>query len=153
LTEISQRIARRMGRSPETVRYTIKNFDRQHPDQALFPTVTGPLATESKHVIYNSYRRGIAVETLATRFARTRTSIYRVINEVRAERLLQHRLEYIDHPSFDDPAAEAEILAPMPDQEEFEARCYQMHAPKDAPPELASLYEMPLLTREQEHHL
>ena len=29
----------------------------------------------------------------------------------------------------------------------------QMKVPKDAPPELASLYEMPLLSKEQEHHL
>jgi len=43
LTEISRRIARRLGRSPETVRYTIKNFDREHPEQALFPDLTGPL--------------------------------------------------------------------------------------------------------------
>jgi RNA polymerase primary sigma factor len=28
-----------------------------------------------------------------------------------------------------------------------------MHAPKDAPPELASLYQMPLLNKEQEQHL
>jgi len=41
----------------------------------------------------------------------------------------------------------------MPDTEEFEARRHQMHAPKDAPPELASLYEMPLLSKEQEQHL
>ncbi len=43
LTEVSRRIARRLGRSPETVRYTIKNFDREHPEQALFPDLTGSL--------------------------------------------------------------------------------------------------------------
>src|SRR5204862_3783649 len=85
LTEISRRIARKLGRSAETIRYTIKNFDREHPDQALFPKLTGPLDQETKEVIYNSYRRGIAVDTLAKRFQRTRTSMYRVINEVRAQ--------------------------------------------------------------------
>src|SRR5207302_1369064 len=34
LTEVSRRIARRLGRSVETIRYTIKNHDREHPDQA-----------------------------------------------------------------------------------------------------------------------
>src|SRR5256714_13002753 len=43
LTEVSRRIARRMSRSVETIRYTIKNFDREHPTLALFPKVTGPL--------------------------------------------------------------------------------------------------------------
>jgi RNA polymerase sigma factor (sigma-70 family) len=153
LTEVSQRIARRLGRSPETVRYTIKNFDRQHPDQALFPASNGPLDEETKQVLYNSYRRGISVDTLAKRFRRTRTSVYRVINEVRAQRLLEQSLECIYHPSFDDPKAEAEILAPMPELEKFEVQRRQMHAPKDAPPELAALYEMPLLSKEQEQHL
>ncbi len=153
LTEVSRRIARRLGRSQETVRYTIKNFDREHPEQALFPAVTGPLDGETKQVIYSSYRRGIPVDSLAKRFHRTRTSMYRVINEVRAQRLLDQPLEYIYHACFDDLALEAEILAPMPGLEEYEAQRRQMRVPKDAPPELASLYEMPLLNKEQEQHL
>jgi RNA polymerase sigma factor (sigma-70 family) len=153
LTEVSRRIARRLGRSPETVRYTIKNFDREHPEQALYPCVTGPLDSDTKRTIYNSYRRGIKVETLAKRYHRTRTSMYRVINEVCARRLMERPLDYIYNPAFDDPAAEADILAPMPAEADFEAQRKKMHAPKDAPPELASLYEVPLLTKEQEQHL
>jgi RNA polymerase sigma factor (sigma-70 family) len=153
LTEVSRRIARRLGRSPETVRYTIKNFDREHPEQALFPTVTGPLDADTKQVIYSSYRRGISVDTLAKRFGRTRTSVYRVINETRADRLLAQPLDYIHHPSFDDPSLEAEILAPMPELEEFEEKKRDMRAPKDVQPEMSSLYEMPLLHKEQEQHL
>ncbi|HYT93119.1 MAG TPA: RNA polymerase subunit sigma-70, partial [Gemmataceae bacterium] len=153
LTEVSRRIARRLGRSTETVRYTIKNFDREHPEQALFPAVTGPLDETTKQTIYSSYRRGIAVDTLAKRFSRTRTSMYRVINEVRAKRLLSQPLEYIYNPCFDDPKLEAEILAPMPGLEAFESGRRQARIPKDAPPELAPLYEMPLLSKEQEQHL
>src|SRR5438552_72144 len=68
LTEVSRRIARRLGRSTETIRYTIKNFDREHPEQALFPAVTGPLDDGTKQVIFNSFRRGITVDTLAKQF-------------------------------------------------------------------------------------
>jgi RNA polymerase sigma factor (sigma-70 family) len=153
LTEVSRRIAQRLGRSPETVRYTIKNYDHQNPDRALFPTVTGPLDPETKQVIYNSFRRGMSVDTLAKRFRRKRNSVYRVINEVRAKRLLDHPLDYIYHPSFDDPSLEGEILGPMPGLEAFEEKRRQMSVPKDVPPELTSLYEMPLLSREQEQHL
>jgi RNA polymerase primary sigma factor len=153
LTEVSRRIARRLGRSVEAIRYTIKNFDREHPEQALFPHLTGPLDAATKQTIYSSYRRGITVDTLAKRFQRTRTSMYRVINEVRARRLLEQPLDYIPHPSFDDPAREAAILAPMPDAEAYEARRRAMHAPKDVPPELAACYEYPLLNKEQEQHL
>lgn len=153
LMEVSRRIADWIGRSTEAVRYTIKNFDRENPDQALFPEVTGQLDPETKELIYESYRRGIAVKTLAKRFRRTPGSVYRVINEARARRLLEQPLDYIYHESFDDPAQEEAIMAPMPGQEEFEQAKAKMRAPKDVPPELASLYEMPLLTKEQEQHL
>jgi RNA polymerase sigma factor (sigma-70 family) len=153
LTEVSRRIAQRLGRSPETIRYTIKNFDRAHPEQALFPDVTGPLDADTKQIIYSSYRRGISVDTLAKRFRRTRTSMYRVINEVRAQRLLDQPLEYIDHPDFHDSDKETEIMELMPKWEDFEAKKREMRIPKDVPVELQSLYEMPLLNREQEAHL
>jgi RNA polymerase sigma factor (sigma-70 family) len=153
LTEVSRRIGRRLGRSPETVRYTIKNYDREHPDLALFPAATGPLDDEAKSTIYSSYRRGISVESLARRFRRTRTSMYRVINEVRAQRLLAQPLDYIYHPSFEVPDLEAEFLAPMPDLEAYEAKRRDMKVPRDLPVELAPLYEVPLLNKEQEQHL
>lgn len=153
LTEVSRRIARRLGRSTEAVRYTIKNHDRKYPEQAVFPDVTGPLDAAAKQVIYTSYRRGITVDTLAKRFARSRTSIHRVLNEVRAERLLKQPLDYIYHESFDDPAKEPEIMAPMPNGEDFERQIAAKRVPRDVPAELAPLYEMPLLTREQEAHM
>jgi RNA polymerase sigma factor (sigma-70 family) len=152
LTEVSRRIARRLGRSVETVRYTIKRYDREHSEQALFPNLTGPLDADAKQTIYSFYRRGITVEKLAERFQRTRTSMYRIINEVRAQRLLEQPLDYIYHPSFDDPNLETDILALMPDAEEYDAKRSMMRAPKDVPAELASLYEVPLLNKEQEQH-
>jgi RNA polymerase sigma factor (sigma-70 family) len=161
LTEVSRRIARRLHRSVETVRYTIKNFDRLHPEQAVFPANLGPVDAASKALIYSLYtssrrdlnRRGVTVETLANRFHLNRTSVYRVINEVRAQRLLEQPLEYIDNPAFHDPKHEAEIMAPMPGEEAFESLRRSMRPPKDVPAELASLYEMPLLNKEQEQHL
>jgi RNA polymerase primary sigma factor len=153
LTEISRRIAKRLGRSAETVRYTIKNHDRDNPDEALFPEMTGPMDTTTKESIYSSYRRGIDVETLAKKYNKTRTSVYRAINEVRARHLLEQPLDYISHPDFDKPENDALFLGPMPRHEEYEAKKRAMHAPRDVPPELASCYEYPLLDREQEAHL
>ena len=49
-----------LGRSPETVRYTIKNFDREHPEQALFPARTGTFDTMTKQLIFDSFRKGAA---------------------------------------------------------------------------------------------
>jgi len=153
LTEISKRIGRRLGRSPETVRYTIKNFDREHPEQALFPSLTGSFDPATKLMIFNSFRRGVPVETLAKRFSRTRSSMYRVLNEIRAQRLMEQRIDYIFNASFGEPAQEVAIMADMPGAAEYKENRNQLRIPKDAPPELASLYETPLLNKEQEQHL
>ncbi len=159
LTEVSRRIARRLGRSPETVRYTIKHYDREHPEAPLFPDVTGPLSEEMKDNIYATYRRlkgqdgAKVVALLAKRFHRTRTSVYRVINEMRARHLLRQPLEYIYSPEFDAANAEAVILAPMPNADEYEMQRRSMKVPKDVLPHHAPLYEIPLLSKEQEQHL
>jgi RNA polymerase sigma factor (sigma-70 family) len=153
LMDASRRIARRLGRSTEAVRYTIRNYDRNHAETAVFPDHTGPLDGPTKEIIYESYRRGMPVVTIARRYGRTRNTVYRAINEVRAARLLRASADYIYHSSFDDAGAAEEILAPMPDAEAFFTRKAAMKAPKDVPAELAPLYETPLLSREQEAHL
>jgi RNA polymerase sigma factor (sigma-70 family) len=153
LTDVSRRVAARLGRSAEAVRYTIRNFDRAHPAQAVFPDLAGPLDRTAKQLIFNSYRRGIAVNALAKRFNRTRTSMYRVISEVRAEQLMKQAQDYIYNASFDDPAQEDAILAPMPGLTEFEEARGNMRVPKDISVELIPLYEVPLLNKEQEQHL
>src|SRR5262245_54960626 len=116
-------------------------------------SVTGPLDAEAKKTIYDSYRRDIPVKTIAKRFGRTRTSVYRIIDEVRAQRLLDQTLEYIPHESFENPALEAEILAPMPEAEKYEEKRRDARPPKDVQPEWAHLYETPLLSKEQEQHM
>ncbi len=153
LTEISRRIARRLDRSPETVRYTIKNFDREHPEQALFPEMTGPLERTDKQVIVNSYRRGMDVNTIAMNYQRDRSMVYRAVNEIRAQRLFDQQIEWVFNECFDDLSQEAAIRADMPDLEAFEEARRAKRIPKDAPPELFSNYEMPLLTKDQEQHL
>jgi RNA polymerase sigma factor (sigma-70 family) len=79
--------------------------------------------------------------------------MYRLLNEIRAQRLIEQPLDYIYNPAFDDAAMTDVILAQMPELEAYETNRRSMRVPKDAPVELASLYEVPLLTKEQEQHL
>jgi RNA polymerase primary sigma factor len=69
-------------------------------------------------------------------------------------RLLDTELEYVAHPSFDDPDACNTILGPMPGSAAAQAP-RGAEAPAGLPPYLASLYREtpPLLSREQEAHL
>jgi len=153
--DICRRIAKKMHRSVETVRYTIKRHDQAHPSQAVFPGHKEQLDDQDKQAIYSSFRRGITVEALAKRFNRARPSVLRIINEVRARRLLAQPLDLIPHASFDEPAAAEEILKPMPDHATYEAAKVKARAnlPKGLPPELSALYAVPLLNREQEAHM
>ncbi len=141
-----------MERSPETIRTTLKTYDREHPDRPIFPPSNAPLDDDAKAKIYRLSRMGVTAENLASQFGRTRSSVYRVINEMRARRILEQKLEYMHHPSFDDDAQHIEILGPMPVIAEGKSP-RRAKAPKGLPPYLASLYEVPLLTREQEGHL
>jgi RNA polymerase primary sigma factor len=149
-SEVARRVATQMNRSVETVRYTLKQFDRKHPELAIFPGHSGPLNEESKQRIYEAYRRGTSVEALAKRHGRTRSSIFRVIYEMRAKRILELPLDYIDNPCFRETGIEQEIMGPMP---EATTATKKSRAPAGLPPYLASLYEVPLLSREQEYHL
>ena len=164
LTEVSRMVATRLGRSPEAVRYTIKNFDRGHPDHALFPAATGPLSAAAKEqiVLAMTHKQSAkhtgetvhnTVNTIARRFGRTRSSMYRVVNEVRAKELIRTPVDYIYNPEFDERAKETAILGDMPGLADFEAKRAGKTPPKDVPPQMAHLYEWPLLNKEQEQHV
>jgi RNA polymerase primary sigma factor/RNA polymerase sigma factor len=108
------------------------------------------LTEEDKKKIYQQYRRGAPVETLALRHRRTKTSVYRIINEMRARRIMELPLDFIPNPTFGRATAEKTILTAMPASE---AQAKKARLPSGLPPYLASLYEVPLLNREQEAHL
>lgn len=149
-SEVAKRVAKHMNRSVETVRYTLKNFDEINPSQAVFPGSTGTLAEDSKQKIYQQFRRGESVDGLAKKYCRTRTTIYRVLGEMRARTIAELPLDYIPHESFDVPGMEREIFGPVP---VAETTGRKSRGPSGLPPYLMALYEVPLLTREQEYHL
>ena len=149
-SDITRRIAERMNRSVETIRYTLKEFDRNHREMAIFPDHTGPLNDQAKEEIFREYRRGMSVPQIAKRHCRTKASIYRVINEMRATRILELPLDYMHNDCFAQGSMAKEILGPLPVSE---TATRKVRVPSGLPPYLAALYETPLLTREQEQHL
>jgi RNA polymerase primary sigma factor len=111
------------------------------------------LRPETKRKIYHQSRRGETAEALAKKFCRTKTSIYRVIAEMRAERIMHLPLDYIANEQFAAIGTEREekaVLGPVPAGEQPARKA---RLPSGLPPYLASLYEVPLLSREQEMHL
>ncbi len=149
--EVTRRIAEHMNRSVETIRYTIRQFDDRNPSMAVFPDQTGPLNLEMKERIYADFVSGKPADSIGKRYCRTKGTIYRVVNEMRATAILELPLEFIDSPEFHRRGADKRILeSEMP---QVELRQRKIRPPAGLPRYLASLYEVPLLTREQEYYL
>jgi RNA polymerase primary sigma factor len=105
-----------------------------------------------KAQIYRKSRCGVSLEVVAAQSGLSRSRTECLINEMRAERLLEKPLEFVSDPGFEDPAAVVEILRPFPEPgSEQDSR--PVRAPQSVPSYLAHLYEEPLLSREQERHL
>ena len=148
--EIARHLAQRTGRTVETVRAALRQYDTEHPESAIFPTGLGPRTDLQKANIFRAYRRGTTVERLCRDYNRTKTTIYRVVSEMRADRIAELPLDRIDNPRFSRKGADKACLGPMP---ENETPTRKPRRPSGLPPYLASLYEIPLLNREQEQHL
>lgn len=145
--DVHRRIARRLNRSVETIRYTIKRHDQEHPDSAVFPGSDGKLRAESCVRIFQHYQQGESVESIARRYRRSKASIYRVILAERANAIVELPLDYMPNALFARKSAEKVVFQPYPANPDATKR---VRRPSGLPAYLASLYEVPLLTREQE---
>ena len=150
LSEVARTVAHEVNRSIETIRYTIKKFDRKYPAMAVFPEQRDTLSEEDQRAIYQQHKRGVSTVMLAKRYRRTRGSIIRILNEQRAAKICEIPLDFIPNPEFENEANVDTILAETPQSTDAPRR---IKAPAGLPPYLASLYEVPLLNREQEYHL
>ena len=148
--EIARQLAERTGRSVETIRAALRQHDTENPEHAIFPAGAGPLTELQKTNIFRAFRRGAPVEKLCRDYNRTKTTIYRVVNEMRCARIAELPLDYIDNPRFSRKGADNACLGMMPDSDSTPRKAKRLSG---LPPYLASLYEMPLLTREQEQHI
>lgn len=154
LTEVIRTLAKNTGRSAETIRYTLKNHDAHHPQDAIFPKYQRTLTDREKNQLLEDFRQGMRMEELSARYERTKTSIYRIVAETRAKRILEMDLEFVSCPEIETAEKgsdeERMILDEMPQNETVQRR---PRLPGNLPSYLASLYSVPLLTFAQEQHL
>ncbi|MDA1164188.1 MAG: sigma-70 family RNA polymerase sigma factor [Planctomycetota bacterium] len=150
-TEVTHRVARRTGRAVETVRYTLKAFDRAYSDAMVFPDSAGPVTDDQRRQIFHAVRRRTPIHSLVERFGRTRSSIHRIANEYRARTLLEQPIEFIGSEDFLLPGADEHI--PQLSVEVEVAEYSLVDTQGELPGYLADLYSLPLLTREEEREL
>lgn len=153
LIEVARRLAARTGRAVETIRYIIRCHDQQHPESPIFAYLSAPLAEQEKLVIYHCYLRGLSPTLLARRYGRTRGAVYRAVNEMRAQQLLRHPIEFIYSHEFDLPDADERILGGAADSPDTPGELPPVPAGEDLPAYLGDLYSVPLLTPHAERDL
>jgi len=153
-TEIARRIARKLNRSPLTIKYTIKKHDEENPEQAIFRLAPMGVNDDERARILKAFRRGLPIDRLARRACRPRSAVYRVIVDERIARINSRKVRFIDDELYHQPDSDrvvAELMAqhelpPSPTGEDA-------RIPRDLPPYFQELYRTPLLTQARERAL
>ncbi len=145
---VARELAAKTGRAVETIRYTLQRYDERRPNEALFARDGQPLLSPRHRVILRCFQAGETPEEIATALGCAVAEIRSAIREFEARRLIESPVEYVYNELFDAPNADALILnAPEPPPRE---QPKQARPPKGLPAYLRALYDLPLLSPEQE---
>jgi RNA polymerase sigma factor (sigma-70 family) len=149
-------IAKELGRSHEAIRYTIVSYEQQNQDKKIFKKSAGVINPTQAKEIYKLYLQGVSVPELMSRFERTKSSIYRIIQTRRAKALLVKKIDFIASDEFMKEDANEKILdKPIDLSATKKSRISTaMDLEEDSLPQyLETLKRTPLLKRERELEL
>jgi RNA polymerase primary sigma factor len=122
----------------------------------VFPAHRLPLDVHTKQRIHTAFnhakQEGTPVQLVGKQFGRSRSSVYRIENTLRASSILEEKIDYIHSAEFDNVLDDSEMVGPMPSEADYKAKVKAMRPPKDVEAQMSYLYERPLLSREQEAH-
>lgn len=155
LHAVTLRIAEETGRAVETIRYTLRRFDEENVERALFDRAEQPTEIDETQVLLDAYEAGETIAALADRFDRNQGEIRDMLVLARARHLAAEPIEYMYNEVFDAPTAEHDILEASPfnadndDSVDFKL----VSVPGELPAYLKALYQTPLLNKVEERHL
>jgi len=109
--QIIKRMATKIGKAHETVRYTIANYEKNHPDKPVFNRPPGAISPATAGELFKLFNQSCDIKELMIRFHRSKSSIYRIINRQRARALLARKVEFISSDEFLEDDAKESILA------------------------------------------
>jgi len=154
--QIIDRISAKTGKCHETIRYTLLNYENDHPDKPIFKKSAGAIGPAQAAEIYRLYKQGTNIKELMKRFDRNKSSIYRIINRRRAKALLGRKIEFVASDEFLEKDIKERISAEPLDKSEPSVL-------RDTEPTkltgsslseyLHSLRDTPVLNREEEVEL
>jgi len=111
--QIIEQIAAKIGRAHETIRYTLLEYEKFHPNKPFFDNRSGALNPAQAAELYKLYKQGVRPAELMKHFNRNRSSIYRIVNQQRAKALLAKKIEFIASDEFLQEGAREKILASL----------------------------------------
>jgi RNA polymerase primary sigma factor len=163
---IIEQIADKTGKAHETVRYTLMEYEKSHPDKPIFKKSRCIMNPAQAADLYKLYKQGMTITALMKQFNRSRSSIYRIINQQRAKTLLSKKIEFIASDEFLQEGAKEKIFAignwlngeldkqsPITNYQ-LPTTNYQTPSGEHLLPEyLQTLKDTPMLSREREMEL
>jgi RNA polymerase sigma factor (sigma-70 family) len=108
--QVIARVAQETNRAHETIRYTLLSYEEKHPTQPLFARPSGIISPSQASRLYDMYLQKVPIAELMRQFNRSRSSVYRIINQRRATALMARRIRFVSSPEFEDPQQRQEIL-------------------------------------------
>ncbi len=109
--QIIDRIATKLGKVHETIRYTLLNYEKANPDKPIFSEPAGVISPAEAAELYKIFKQGGNIKELMSRFGRSRSSIYRIINQQSARALLARKIEFVASDEFLEENAGQKLLA------------------------------------------
>ena len=109
--ELVQDIVKRVNRSRHTIQAVLAQMRGYQTGLCDLPHSRGRLSSKDAAQLYKMSRQHISVKKLMDIFGRSRSSIYRIINQQHAKELLSQKIEFVASDEFLKPDAEKLILS------------------------------------------
>lgn len=157
--QIIKKIGEHSGRGHETIRGVLIEFEKSHPQKAIFSRASGAIGPAGAAELYRLYKQGTGVKELMRRFNRSRSSIYRIINFRRARELLTRKVEFIASDEFFEDGSREKILGKFSNPEEIsgevmlQGRAFPVAGEQLLPDYLQGIRVSGVLGREKEYKL
>jgi RNA polymerase sigma factor (sigma-70 family) len=151
------RIAAKLGKAHETIRYTLLNYEKANPDKPISNEPAGVISPAEAAELYKIFKQGCSVKELMSRFSRSKSSIYRIINQQRARALLARKIEFVASDKFLEENARQKFLAkPVGVEKPLSTKSIEpleLASESLLPQYLQALRNTPVLNREREVEL
>jgi RNA polymerase sigma factor (sigma-70 family) len=157
--QIISKIAAQIGRAHETVRYTIANYEKANPGKPIFTRPAGIIDSAQAAEVYKLFEQGCNVRDLMRRFVRSKSSIYRIVNQRRARELLARKIEFVASDEFLQEGAKENLLGKPISSAGASPKAGKSDEPFELagtsllPEYLQTLKDTPVLNREREAEL